>query len=151
MKILMRVVLTSLLAVLGFGCAGQRGQQPRIERINPADLKPLPVQHEQLTDKQLRRARKLHETFAEVNPSSLETWIDNFKRDMNPDREIAIWERIAKGYTNYTSQKELSLEAKEDAFQTLLMCSMSSDEETIQALNLKVLSKDEARKICREY
>lgn len=70
---------------------------------------------------------------------------------MNPDREIAIWERIAKGYTNYTSQKELSLEAKEDAFQTLLMCSMSSGEETIQALNLKVLSKDEARKICSEY
>ena len=148
----MRVILSSLLAFLGFGCAGQtENQQPRIERVNPADLKPNAIQREQLTEEQLRRAKKLHETFAEVDKSSLETWIDNFKRDMNPDKEIAIWERIAKAYTNYTSQKELSLEAKEDAFQTLLMCSMSSDEETIKSLKLKVLSQDEARKLCKEY
>jgi hypothetical protein len=70
---------------------------------------------------------------------------------MNPDKEIASWERIAKVYTNYTSRKELSLEAKEDVFQTLLMCSMSSDEETIKSLKLKVLSQDEARKLCKEY
>jgi len=29
---------------------------------------------------------------------SLETWIDNFKRDADPDSEIAIWERIARAY-----------------------------------------------------
>ena len=149
----MRVLLLSLLAFLGFGCAGQaENQQPKIERVNPADLKPLPIQHDQLSDDQLRRIKKLHETFAEIDKSySLETWIDNFKRDMNPDKEIASWERIAKVYTNYTSRKELSLEAKEDVFQTLLMCSMSSDEETIKSLKLKVLSQDEARKLCKEY
>lgn len=148
----MRVILSSLLTFLGFGCAGQPdNQQPKIERVNPADLKPNAIQREQLTEEQLRRAKKLHETFAAVDKSSLETWIDNFKRDMNPDKEIAIWERIAKAYTNYASQKELSLEAKEDAFQTLLMCSMSSDEETIKSLKLKVLTQDEARKLCKEY
>lgn len=152
MKIVMRIILSSLLVFLGFGCTKQaENQQPRIERVNPADLKPNAIQHEQLTEEQLRRTKKLHETFAEVDKSSLETWIDNFKRDMNPDKEIAIWERIAKAYTNYTLQKELSLEAKEDAFQTLLMCSMSLDEETIKSLKLKVLSQDEARKICKEF
>ena len=152
MKFLMRVLLSSLLAFLGFGCARQaENQQPKIERVNPADLKPLPIQHDQLSDDQIRRIKKLHETFAEVDKSSLETWTDNFKRDLNPDKEIAIWERIAKAYANYTSQKELSPEAKEDAFQTLLMCSMSSDEETIKSLKLKVLSQDEARTLCKEY
>ena len=152
MKILMRVFLSSLLAFLGFGCTAQdKNQPPKIERVNPADLKPNAIQRDQLTEEQLRRTKKLHETFAEVDKSSLETWIDNFKRDMNSDNEIAIWERIAKNYTNYTSQKQLSLEAKDDAFQTLLMCSMSSDEETIKSLKLKVLSQDEARKLCKEF
>lgn len=152
MKIVMRAALSSLLAFLGFGCVKQsENQQPRIERVNPADLKPNAIQREQLTEEQLRRAKKLHETFAEVDKSSLETWIDNFKRDMNPDKEIAIWERIAKNYTNYTSQKDLLPEAKEDAFKTLLMCSMSSDDETIKSLKLKVLSQDEALKICKEF
>lgn len=152
MKFLMRVLFSSLLAFLGFGCASQdKNQQPKIERVNPADLKPLPIQHNQLSGDQSRRIKKLHETFAEVDKSSLETWTDNFKRDLNPDKEIAIWERIAKAYTNRASQKKLSPETKEDIFQTLLMCSMSSDEETIQSLKLKVLSQDEARQICKEF
>jgi Glu-tRNA(Gln) amidotransferase subunit E-like FAD-binding protein len=70
---------------------------------------------------------------------------------MHPDKEIAVWERIAENYAKYTSQRELSLEAKEDIFQTLLMCSMASDEETIKSLKLKVLSQDEARKMCKEF
>ncbi len=147
----MRLVISCLLAFLGFGCARQNEKpQPKIERVNPADLKSNSIQHEQLTEDQLQRVKKLHEIFAEVDKSSLEIWIDNFKRDMNPDKEIAVWERIAKAYTNYVSQKELSLEAKEDVFQTLLMGSMSSDEETIKSLKLKVLSQDEARKILKE-
>ncbi len=151
MKLLMSVIL-SLLAFFGFGCsAQQKDQQPRLECIDPADLKPNAIQHEQLTEERLRRIKKLHETFAEVDKSSLETWMDNFKRDMNPDKEIAAWERIARAYSNYTSKKDLPLEVKDDAFRTLLMCSMSSSEETIRSLKLKVLSYDEAKKLCDEY
>ncbi len=148
----MRLIISSILAFLGFGCAAQvKEPQPKIERVNPADLKPNSIQHEQLTEEQLQRIRKLHETFAEVDKSSLETWIDNFKRDMNPNKEIAVWEHIAKAYTNYVSQKNLSLDAKEDVFQTLLMGSMSSDEETTKSLKLKVLLQDEARKILKDF
>lgn len=152
MKIALRLFLLLILAFLIFGCVKQNEkQESRIERVNVADLKTPPIRHEQLSDEQLRRIKKLHETFAEVDKSSLETWIDNFKRDMNPDREIAVWERMAKAYTNYNSQKELSPEAKTDVFQTLLMCSMSSQEEDIKSLDLKVLSQDEARTICLNF
>lgn len=148
----MFLIISSLLAFFSFGCASQdKNQQPKIERVNPAELKPNSMQHEQLTEDQSQRIKKLHETFAEVDKSSMEMWFDNFKRDMNPDKEIAVWERIAKNYTNYTSQKETSPQLKEDVFQTLLMCSMSSDEETIKSLKLKILSQDEARKICKEF
>ncbi len=152
MKIVMRLVFSSLLAFLGFSCSGHtENQNSRIERVNISDLKMPSIRHEQLNDDQLRRIKKLQETFAEVDKSSLETWIDNFKRDMNPDKEIAVWERIAKNYTKYISQRELSLEGKEDTLKTLLMCSMSSDEEDIKLLKLKVLSQDEAQKMCQEF
>jgi hypothetical protein len=46
-------------------------------------IKPNTIQHEQLSEVQLARTEKLQETFAEVDKSSLETWIDNFKRGGN--------------------------------------------------------------------
>ena len=152
MKLVARAIIPSMLAFLGFGCAGQVDrQQPKIERVDTATMKPGPIQHEQLSDEQLRRITHLHEILAEVDPSSLETWTDNFKRDMHPDQEIAVWERIARAYTTYTSQKNLSLDAKGDVFQTLVLASMSSDEASIKSLKLKVLSEDEARKIMKAF
>ena len=152
MKLVARAVIPSILAFLGFGCFGQgENQQPKIERVDTATLKPGPIQHEQLSDEQLRRITHLHEILAEVDPSSLETWTDNFKRDMHPDKEIAVWERIAKAYTDYTSQRTLSLDAKRDVLQTLLLASMSSDEEDIKSLKLKVISQAEARLILKMF
>ena len=119
--------------------------------VNTADLKPNEIQHEQLSEEQLRRIKKLQETFAEVDSSSLEKWIDNFKRDANPDSEIAVWERVANAYTRYCSRRQLTLEAKGDVFQALVVRSMTSDEEAVKTLKLRVLSADEARKIMREY
>ncbi|MBC7933526.1 MAG: hypothetical protein H7Z38_23445 [Rubrivivax sp.] len=152
MKILMRAMLSSLLAFFGFGCAGRNeNPRPQTQTVNAADLRPNEIQHQRLSEEQLNRIKKLHKTFAEVDKSSLETWINNFKRDANPDSEIAIWERVAKSYTDYCSQRELTAEAKDDVFQVLLLRSMSSDEEAVKTLKLKVLSADEARKIMREY
>jgi hypothetical protein len=119
--------------------------------MNVTDLKPNKIQHEQLSQEQLKRIKKLHEIFAEVDRSSLEKWIDNFKRDINPDAEIAIWERVAKAYTSYCSRRELTLEAKDDVFQALLLRSIPSDEESVKTLKLKALSTDEARTVMREY
>ena len=141
-----------LLAFFGFACAGRsESQRPQTRMVNVADLKPNEIQHEQLSEEQLRRIKKLHETFAEVDMSSLEKWIDNFKRDADPDSEIAIWERVANAYRNYCSQRQLTLEAKGDVFQALVLRSMTADEEAVKTLKLKVLSSDEARKLMREY
>jgi len=151
-ELMMRGTLSSLLAFFGFACSGRsENQRPQTQMVNAADLKPNEVQHEQLSEGQLRRIKKLHETFAEVDSSSLEKWVDNFKRDANPDSEIAIWERVANAYTDYCSRIPLTQEAKGDVFQVLVLRSMTSDEDTVKTLKLKVLSADEARKIMGEY
>lgn len=148
----MRLTLASLLAFLIPGCDGAKdNQRSDTKVVNTPALKPNEIQHEQLSEEQLRRIKKLHETFAEVDKSSLETWIDNFKRDADPDSEIAIWERIARAYMSYCAGRELTLEAKDEVFQTLVMRSLTTEEDAVKRLKLKVLSEDEARRIMSSY
>ena len=152
MTLLMRITLASVLALLGFGCASQnKSGNSAKEMVNAAELKPNTIQHDQLSEEQLNRIKRLQETFAEVDKSSLETWIDNFKRDADPDSELAVWERVARAYKSNCDGKDLTLEAKADIFKVLVMRSMTSKEEAIDGLKLKVLSKDEARKVMSTY
>jgi len=99
----------------------------------------------------MERIYKLRDTFAEVEHSSIEKWVDNFKRDANPDKELAIWEKIADGYTRYCSKRLLSIEAKKDVFQLLLLRSMASEQEVLNHVKLKTLSVDEAKETLKEF
>ncbi|WP_257169424.1 toll/interleukin-1 receptor domain-containing protein [Bradyrhizobium sp. SRS-191] len=70
----------------------------RKERVDPKKLKPSPFRHLRLSSELLSRVRLIRAALLEVHPLSMEAWIDGFRRDTNPDREIAIWERIASTY-----------------------------------------------------
>lgn len=144
---IMRVFLSSLLALLGISCS--KNQEP--QKVPIASLKPGPIQHSQLTADQLERIKRLRQTFADVDESSLETWIDNFKRDANPDTEIAVWERIARAYQAYCSERDLSIEAKKEVQTVLLLRSMTSEEEVLKGSKLKLLSAEDAKEVMKRY
>ncbi|MGH9755405.1 MAG: hypothetical protein ACREA2_21720 [Blastocatellia bacterium] len=99
----------------------------------------------------MERIYKLRDTLAEVERSPIERWVDNFKRDVDPDKELTIWERIADGYARHCSRKRLSLEAKEDVFQLLLLRSMASEQEVLSHVKLKTLTLDEAKEVLKGF
>jgi hypothetical protein len=99
----------------------------------------------------MERIHKLRGALAEVERSPIEKWVDNFKRDADPDRELAVWEKIADGYTRYCSKRPLSIEAKEDVFQLLLLRSMASEQEVVNRIKLKILTVDEAKETLKEF
>jgi len=99
----------------------------------------------------MERIYKLRGALAEVEHSPIEKWVDNFKRDANPDKELAVWERIADGYTRYCSKRLLSIEAKKDVFQLLLLRSMASEQEVLKHVKLKTLTVDEAKETLKEF
>ena len=99
----------------------------------------------------MERINKLRDTLAEVERSPIEKWVDNFKRDANPDKELAVWERIAAGYIRYCSRKPLSREAKEDVFQLLLLRSMASEQKVLNHIKLKTLTVEEAKESLKEF
>lgn len=99
----------------------------------------------------MERINKLRDTLAEVERSPIEKWIDNFKQDANPDKELAVWERIADSYTRYCARKPLSREAKVDVFQLLLLRSMASEQQVLSHIKLKILTVEEAKEMLKEF
>jgi hypothetical protein len=146
----MREILSTLLTFFGIS-RKNKGQEPNSQWVDPASLKPGPIRHQGLSPKQMERIYKLRDTLAEVEHSSIEKWVDNFKRDANPDKELAIWERIADGYRRNCSKRQLSIEAKKDVFQLLLLRSMASEQEVLNHIKLKTLTVDEAKETLKEF
>src|SRR5215510_9574327 len=146
----MRAILSALLNFFGVS-SKNIAQETNTQWVDPASLKPGPIKHQGLSPKQMERIYKLRDTLAEVEHSPIEKWVDNFKRDANPDKELAIWERIADSYTRYCSKRLLSIEAKKDVFQLLLLRSMASEQEVLNHVKLKTLSVDEAKETLKEF
>jgi hypothetical protein len=147
----MRAILSTLLTFFGISRKNKAQESKAAELAELASLKPGPINHQGLSPKQMERIYKLRDTFAEVERSPVEKWVDNFKRDANPDKELAVWERIAKGYTRYCSERLLSMEAKKDVFQLLLLRSMASEQEVLNHIKLKTLTVDEAKDAMKEF
>ena len=147
----MRAILSALLTFFGVS-RKDKDQEPKAARLAELDsLKPGPIRPQELSPKQMERIHKLRDALAEVERSPIEKWVDNFKQDADPDRELAVWEKIAEGYTRYCSKRPLSIEAKEDVFQLLLLRSMASEQEVVNRIKLKTLTFDEAKETLQEF
>jgi hypothetical protein len=92
-----------LLVVVTLASCSKSSDKPegRVEWVDPKTIQPGPIRHEKLSEKQMERIRTLQATFVEVDGHPLDKWVDDFKRDQDPDREIRIWERMAKAYRSY--------------------------------------------------
>jgi hypothetical protein len=147
----MRSIFSSLLTFFGVSSKNNAQESKAAILADPASLQPGSIKYRELNPKQMERIYKLRDTLAEVERSSIEKWVDNFKRDANPDNELAVWERIAAGYTRYCSGKRLSKEAKEDVFQLLLLRSMASERQVLNHVKLKTLTLAEAKEALKEF
>lgn len=87
-------------------------------------IKPGPIRHKNLNPLYINSIRLIRASLSDVYPKSMEFWLDGFKRDLNPEREIAIWERIATVYIEYSNFQELSTEQKHVAFSVIVQLSM---------------------------
>jgi hypothetical protein len=71
------------------------------KEIRVGDLKPGPVRHASLPEKLVERIRAFKGVLDDVETTPLAATIENFQRDLNPEREIVIWECIAATYRAY--------------------------------------------------
>ena len=147
----MNRVLLILLAIMISSCNFKK-EEDNIQTIDPKNIQLSNVVHDSLSKEQIHKIEKIQSTFAEVYPVSLEETITNFKRDENPDSEIAIWLEMANTYEKYlTSEKNLDLKTKKEVFKLILSRSMMPEEEAIENSNLEILTKEKAEKVLSYY
>lgn len=108
--------------------------------------------HKDLSADQKKRISTIQQALIEVNDTSLEETLNNFRKDLNPESEIEIWEAIAGTYQQMLRKKPAArLEEKREVYRLLLLRSSMSAEEAIAQANLSTLSEAAAKEVLELY
>ena len=118
---------------------------------SPQDIQAGPIRHEELSEDQLSRIRKVNTILAEVYPLSFEEWVDGFKRDRNPEFEIRIWVYTAVTYQEYCRENSLTPVERQDVFMVMLFCICMPEDRILDSCNLKAISEDQARDVMDRF
>lgn len=101
-----------------------------IKRVNIKDIQTGPTKHDVLPDELIVRIQRFKKILAEVETTTLEQSIDNFKRDAHPENEVEAWEAIAILYKRFTdSHPDLELQQKKEVFSYFLRRSMGEEKD----------------------
>lgn len=122
--------------------------------IRLADLRKLsesPIGTSALTAEQLDRAQILNMILAKIYPIARKAWLEGFTRDQHPEREICIWEHIAKAYLTIDGINIAPDELKKEAFSLLLSRSMYSTAHVLEQAKLKHFTQSSAKRLLAAY
>ena len=105
-----------------------------IRSVEIKALKPSPIQHENLPAELAGRIRLVRACLLGVYTHSMDFWVDGFKRDAHPSKEVSHWERVATVYREYVSMAPpLSEEQHKNVFKLLFMLGEAEDSENVMA------------------
>jgi len=93
-------------------------------------LKQAPIRHDTFSVPFLIRVKLVAHILADTGIVTFEGLIDGFKRDLTPNEELHIWEKMAAAYIDVVGTVETTHEAKQEVLSVLLALNlgMSVDE-----------------------
>jgi len=107
--------------------------------------------HESLPDELVARIKSVHETFADVDGTPLDQWIADFKKDLDPESNVRVWEDMQIAYTEYCNGRDLPLETRKEVYKVVLFRSMASPSDVLDRIELAILTKEDATEIMSGY
>jgi hypothetical protein len=96
-------------------------------QIDPRELKKGPILHETLSDEMVSRVRSIRAALLQVYPQTMEAWLDGFKRDTHPEKEVLWWEHLSACFLEYFWTKCQNDDQAKSAFRLLLQIGLSGD------------------------
>jgi hypothetical protein len=118
--------------------------------ILPDQIEPGELKHEQLDEELRALIRQIQDAFAEPRPLSFEEWEDGFRRDANPEREIALWLHAANVYTAFADQ-EISPPRRDEIYQCVVGCLVSGPEGIWHVFKPQLLGRAKAEEIVARF
>lgn len=122
-----------------------------VSAVNPEELHLPDAPRRALSAEQHKRAESVHQALTEFQNGSLESWIEDFERESDPEREILIWEAFATAFTRYCASRALSQETRHEVYSLLLERSWASAEEVLARHKFRLLSETEAQAVLDFY
>ena len=120
------------------------------ELVELSKIKPQTFfRHKSLPDDQLNRIRLIRASLITGYPDTYKAWVDGFKRDLHPEREIEVWERISFCYLEAIFMLGIKAEHFREVFAlvfTHLNGSLTKEFERGLKLDKETIKK--AKKIC---
>jgi hypothetical protein len=116
----------------------------------PEQLQPGPIRHPPFDEEIRSYIRDIQAAFAEHRDLSFEEWEEGFRRDADPEREIAGFSYAADVYRLFTD-KESDAARRADVYDLLIACMTTSPESVWHVVKLNALTRAEAERIVRRF
>jgi hypothetical protein len=88
--------------------------------IDPSSVSKGEVRHDEFPDSYYQYFERIIICFKGVYDLSLEEWVDGFKRDANPDQEIAIWVFFGERFAKIIDEENLDESDRRELFRLLM-------------------------------
>jgi hypothetical protein len=130
--------------------------QARIEGVDgvvwvaPDQLEPNEICHPPFDGDLLASVRRIHATFAAHCSLTFAQWEEGFRRDADPEREIARCVHAVNVYTTFT-QDESDPTRREDVFRTVVACLTASADSVWHVLQTQSLTRREAQRVIDRF
>jgi hypothetical protein len=118
--------------------------------LMPDQLRPGDIKHPPFEEEIRAYIRQIQEAFAEHRTLSFEEWEDGFRRDANPEREIALWSHAADVYTAFAGS-EPSAERRRDIYRCIVACLTSGPDAVWHVLKPEFISRVETEKVVNRF
>jgi hypothetical protein len=119
--------------------------------INPNDIQLSPYRHKELSPELLKRIRATTDVFEKIDGVSYEKAVDLYKRDLNPEENLVLWEEMVRAYKAFCKARCSTAPERMDVYRALLLRSMFEDKEAMQRTQPKVLTQSEVASVVRSY
>lgn len=143
----MRIIHLALVALLW-------PQFPAFAQTTTMELKDLqegPYRHRELSPALLERIRATTDVFHPIDGLSYEQAVDLYKRDLNPEENVVLWEEMARVYTTFCKGRCTTAAERMDVYQALLLRSMFDEQDAIRKAAPKVLTAAEVTSVVKSY
>jgi hypothetical protein len=130
--------------------------QARIEGVDgvvwvaPDQLEPNEILHPPFDGDLRACVRRIHATFAEHCTLTFEQWEDGFRRDADPEREIARCVHAVNVYDTFT-RAESDPARREDVFRAVVACLTAAPDSVWHVLQTQALSRREAQRVVDRF
>ena len=145
MRVLSIFFLSVALLMPGFSSA----QKP--VTMNPNDIQFNGYHHKDLPSPLLKRIKATTDVFEPIDGLSFEKAVDLYKRDVNPEENLVLWEEMVRAYKIFCKARCSSPSERMDVYRALLLRSMYSDQEALKQAKLNVLQPHEALAAMKSY